>query len=232
MVGGAAPLPDAESDEACDARARRARITYFPKQRMVVDTSATIDVTATAGEPGDATTTVPLGAKNVPQQLQCAVRARLVGTQFAITPHGWDEKSFLGTFEVHWTWVVTPHEEGKGIPLILEVQGLRFDDRSRAYMPAGREFQTTAVIQVNSEPQGLWTRVNGVISGVVTHPLFAVLVSTGAIGFLVSAGYKRTRSGSPPAASPPPLGPGSAPGGSEAPGLVSGRSRIRLRRPR
>ncbi len=136
----------------------------------------------------------------VPQPLRCQVRARLVGNDFTINPQDWQVQSFLGTNQVSWLWLVTPKVVGDDLLLILELQGLRLDDATGTYIPAGQAFQTTAQIEVDSKPKGLLTRINSAVSGVVTHPVFALLASTGGLALLAGWVYRRARG---PRAGPP-----------------------------
>jgi hypothetical protein len=197
-----------ETREECDVRALGARITYAPTIQMQVDTSETIEVKATTGTPVETTTSGPPDTTAVVSQaLRCQVRARLVGNDFTINPQDWQAKSFLGTNEVVWSWIATPNVVGDDLPLNVEVQGLAFDAATSSYLPAGDEFETTANIHVDSKPKSVLTRFNSAVSGVVTHPVFALFVSTGAlalvVGWLIRRFRPNSRSGPPPSGAAP-----------------------------
>jgi hypothetical protein len=204
-----------ETREQCDVRALGARITYEPSIQMQVDESETIEVKATTGTPVETTTSgPPVSTAVVPQPLRCQVRARLVGNDFTINPQDWQAKSFLDTNEVVWSWIATPNVVGDDLPLNVEVQGLAFDAATNAYVPAGREFATTAKIHVDSKPKSVLTRFNSAVSGAVTHPVFALLVSTGALALVAGWLFRRFRPNSRPG--PPPSGNAAEPRGDDA----------------
>lgn len=202
------PTTTPETREECDARALRAQVIYPERLRMRVDTSEALEVKAstrtlqTTPSLPDTSTTV------VDQPLRCQVRARLVGNEFTINPNDWRNASFLGTDEVSWLWIVTPKVVGDDLLLILEVQGLRFDADTGTYVEAGEAFQTTAEIEVDSKPKGFLTRFNSAVTGVVTHPVFALLASTGLLALVANWAYRRFRGPRPkPNHSATPPGP-------------------------
>lgn len=188
-----------ESRDECDTRARYAEVVYQPTREMRVDDEEQVAVVATTGGspvtslPGNGSTTV------VPQPLRCQVRARLVGNDFTISPSDWTTKSFEGQPQVRWLWSVTPNEAGDDLTLILEVQGLRFDEDAGAYVEAGEAFETTATIEVSSAPKGLASRVNDAVSGVAGHPVVVLLAGTGALALAARWLIGRTRQGGSPA---------------------------------
>ena len=165
--------PDESRDE-CDARALGAEIRYAPSLEMRVGESVSIVATASIGDGAPGSSVAGPSTTVIPQPLRCQVRARLLGgDDFSTNPGDWQEASFLGTTEVTWRWVVTPRLVGDDLFLILEVQGLRFDTEAGDYRPAGDSFQEEARISVDSRPQGVVSRLNDAVSGVVTHPLVA-----------------------------------------------------------
>ena len=191
MTGTPLVVPD--KFEQCDARAGGASIRYFPKQTMVVGETKSIEVTASVATPlGDVFTETAEGEVVVKQPLKCTVRARLVGgDEFHISPEDWERKNFEERNEVDWSWKVTPLKEGEDIPLQVEVQGVKFDETTQEWEQAGDDFSIEALIEVDSAPEGFWTRLNGAITGVVKHPVVATLLSTGAIAFMVSWAVRR-----------------------------------------
>lgn len=183
-----------ETREECDARAREARISYAEQRQMHVGETEAIVVEATTGEPRETTTSGPGPSTTVVEQpLRCRVRARLVGNDFTIDPEDWQHKSFHDTDEVSWLWSVTPLVTGNNLLLILEVQGLRFDEDADEYVEAGEAFETIAQIEVDSRPRSLVSQVNSAVTGVVTHPVVALLASTGALALLSRWAYLRFR---------------------------------------
>jgi hypothetical protein len=182
-----------ETRDECDRRAAEADLHYPPELQMQVGESTVVEASATTGdEPAPPTTSGGGVVTTVVQQpLRCQVRARLVGNDFTVNPDDWQNASFLGTDEVHWVWVVTPQRTGDDLLLVLEVQGLRFDPEAGTYVEAGEAFQDTAEIDVQSEPESLWSSLNSGVTGVVTHPVFALLASTGGLAFLAGMAYRR-----------------------------------------
>jgi hypothetical protein len=177
-TGAAGTVPSTsapvETREACDARALEARITYAPSLEMRVGEPERISASAFIGEGTPDTSPAGPSTVVVPQALQCRVGARLLGGEdFALDPEGWQEKSFLGVSEVAWVWAVTPRQVGDDLFLILEVQGLRFDEEAGVFEPAGEAFNKEARISVDSRPRSIFSQINDAASGVVTHPLVA-----------------------------------------------------------
>jgi hypothetical protein len=199
------PTSEPETLDECDARALDARVTYQPAREMRVGDQEEVVVVATIGDQG--TTSLPGGGSStvVPSPLTCQVRARLVGTDFTIAPDDWTTKSFQGSDSVRWLWTVTPERAGDTLALILEVQGLRFDDRAGTFVEAGGAFETTAEIRVRSTPASLASRVNGLL----THPVGATVAGAAVLGAAGWGAKRVQRARAASSARPRPGGAGS-----------------------
>jgi len=170
----------------CDQAAQHARITYQPKKQMTVAKVNEVVVAADTVEGSDTTTTDAFaGAATtvVPAELSCHVQARLSGEDFHIGPEGYQDRSFLNTTHVDWSWQVKPDRSGSDLQLTLEIQGIVHTPDEGDLPTASRTFR--AKILVESEPEGFWTHVNDAVSGFFEHPAVKFVGAGGLLGIVL-----------------------------------------------
>ena len=193
--------------KSCDGSAHNARITFAPRQKMIVGETSEVSVFASlrnAGPPpinfGSTTPTTVLN-----QPLECKVRAELeaVANDFTYSPRDWITNSFLEGPVITWTWEVAPVKSGE-LHLLVHLQGLLYVP-AVGDVPAGKPFDQTEFISVKATPRSLPARTIGTLDTIAKNPIVLLLEGTGLLA-LVGRRAVNARSPNHNAAEGPKLG--------------------------
>jgi hypothetical protein len=163
----------------CDRIARESdsQLVYQPDRTMTFGNSYEVvvklaldEIDAKAVEiPGPSPTTiVTVGGT------QCTVEAELTSADFEITPGGPQPQSFLDSRVLTWRWQVAPRWTGTDLRLLLRLQPIWIEE-GKPPRPGSGEFYE-AVIEVESKPQSLISKMNRGVSNVFGHPLVQYLL--------------------------------------------------------
>lgn len=198
-VDGAAPPPPRpvpRDISDCEQMARQAesQLVYQPDRRMTFGNSYDVvavlaldstDAGAVALPGPDRTTIVTVGGT------RCTVEAELTGPDFEITPPGPHAQSFLDSRVLTWRWQVAPKRTGTDLKLLLRIQPTVVED-GKAPRPGNPGFHD-AVIEVESQPQSLISKVNRGVSGIFGHQLVQYLLIPSGGGVLTLWLWSRLR---------------------------------------
>lgn len=179
------PAPP-ESFAECESRARaaQANVVYQPERSMTVGQAQPVAAALALNPTGptltlpgpEQTTVVPLP----PTATGCLMEARLVGSDFEVSPPEPQRQSFQDATVLTWTWQVRPTREGPDLPLVLRLQPL-FRDPGQDPLP-GQQQVFEAVIRVDARPRSLWATVGSWISDVFGNELVRYLLLPGGGG--------------------------------------------------
>lgn len=192
------PPPPAEDFAECERRVRaaQANLVYQPERRMTVGQSQPV-VAALALNPFDPgvvtipgpeeTTIVPVP----PEATGCLMEARLIGSDFEISPSEPQLQSFRDTTVLTWLWQVRPTREGSDLSLVLRLQPL-FREEGQSPLP-GPDETFEAIIDVDAEPRSLWSQVGGWISAFFGNEAVRYLLLPGGGGIVTVLVAQRVR---------------------------------------
>ena len=195
-----APTADEEL-AACDERARATKVGLPTTQTMTLGESSELTLQATVDPTfPDATSPDPAPPTTVETvSLRCEVWARLTGLAFEISPVDFQQRSFLDSSTVEWTWTVKPVEAGDQT-LLLTLQG-----RVPNGLPGQTIEERFSIAVVVDEPPW-WRSLAAGIGDVARHPIKNAAGVAALVTLLVGAWrgitgrwpWKPTRSGSTP----------------------------------
>jgi hypothetical protein len=193
-AGGTAAQDIAECER--QAREARSQLVYQPNQRMTVGGTydVVVQLALTAADlpavvvPGTARTTIV-----EVRTARCTVEAELLGgTVFSISPPGPRAQSFVDSRVLTWHWQVSPRQIGPGLKLLLRLQPTVVED-GKPPRPGSDDFHE-AVIQVDSQPVSLISRVDRDVNGFVGNNVVKLLLlpsSGGLLTFWAGARFRR-----------------------------------------
>lgn len=148
------------AERDCAERAADAQLTFQPEKSMVVGQPELVQAVATVGG-APTPSSLPGGEQvaTVGASLECRVEATLEGLGFDISPAGWQQKSFLRSNAVTFTWTVEAQERGSSIPLTLRVRAFVDLPGSDDAIPIGPD-DVTVDISVSSQDKDFGDRWN------------------------------------------------------------------------
>jgi hypothetical protein len=183
-------LPDDQRLAECERQARDAKVSYAPTQKMGIDETQQVQVTASIDRATDTTrspTTGRVSTTVVPVPLRCEVEAQLRGEDFRINPEGFQGGSFLDRPVVTWSWDVVPLKSGTRV-LTLEIRSIAEIDGRRIVGAGGQLFTTS--IDVGVKPENLGERLTRGSEAVVDHPLVRGFGSLAVVGAALAGGWR------------------------------------------
>lgn len=185
-------VPPSARDKAerCEEMAQTAKIAYAPTQKMVVDKTTRVQVTAAVDDDGVPTSVVSIPGTTIVVQraLHCEVQALLRGIDFRIEPPDYRLRSFLDEPVVSWSWDVVPLKTGH-LELTLEIRSRAIvDDRIYDSATAG---EYLATITVDTKPETWLATIKRWSKDVVEHPLVQGFGSLALVAGTLAAAWRR-----------------------------------------
>jgi hypothetical protein len=180
-------LDDRSRLRDCEARARRATVSFAESLEMVVGAATEVRVVASIEAENATTSTLPVPTTVATVALRCEVQARLRGPMFDVVPEEFQPGSFLDEPSIVWSWDVTPTRPGQR-PLTLEIRSTALIEGRRIEGANSRLYQTDIIVK--AEPRSFWERLNDAASGVVDHPVVRGFGSLLVVGGAIAGGWR------------------------------------------